>query len=191
LQQSTPSITKNVINYRLSLRGESLKLKIMTNIKNIITLFFFFSITFVFAQGMESVTFSSVSSSNDNFQPIAGTPYGANMNATNGSLEISASYGQGTYTASSLSAEELQIINSITVYPNPTANELTVDLSQLSKGHYELFLVDLNGKIIYKKNETSQIEHINMSSSPNGTYSLIIQGVNTKKIETHKIIKNN
>ena len=47
--------------------------------------------TMSFAQTIENVTFSAVASSNDNFQPVMGTPYGASLSGANGSLEISAS----------------------------------------------------------------------------------------------------
>lgn len=47
--------------------------------------------TMSYAQTIESVTFSAVASSNDNFQPVMGTPYGASLSGANGSLEISAS----------------------------------------------------------------------------------------------------
>ena len=50
------------------------------------------------AQSIESVTFSAVASSDDNFQPVMGTPYGASLNGAGGSLEVSASYGEATLT---------------------------------------------------------------------------------------------
>jgi hypothetical protein len=65
--------------------------------------------TMSYAQTIENVTFSAVASSNDNFQPVMGTPYGASLSGANGSLEISASYGESAYAESSLSVEELKI----------------------------------------------------------------------------------
>ena len=94
------------------------------------------------AQTIENVTFSSAASSDDSFQPVMGTPYGASLSGAGGSLEVSASYGESNYEESSLSAEELSIQSNIRVFPNPTTYMVNVDLSQLTQGDYQLYLVD-------------------------------------------------
>ena len=75
-----------------------------------------------------------LASSDDNFQPVMGTPYGASLSGAGGSLEVSASYGESNYEESSLSAEELSIQSNIRVFPNPTTYMVNVDLSQLHSG---------------------------------------------------------
>ncbi|NLN74395.1 MAG: hypothetical protein GX140_09165, partial [Bacteroidales bacterium] len=97
------------------------------------------------SQTMESITFSAAASNNDNFQPVVGAPFGANLSGSSGSLEISASYGESTYEESTLSVEKFDMQSVIRVYPNPTTTYVNVDLSQLQAGEYGLFLVDLNG----------------------------------------------
>jgi hypothetical protein len=145
--------------------------------------------TMSYAQTIENVTFSAVASSNDNFQPVMGTPYGASLSGANGSLEISASYGESAYAESSLSVEELKLQSSIRVFPNPTTYLVSVDLSQLPQGEYQLYLVDLNGKTLFNHTTKEVTEQIDMSAYATGTYVLKVQTQNTQKVETFKIIK--
>jgi len=145
--------------------------------------------TMSFAQTIENVTFSAVASSDDNFQPVMGTPYGASLSGANGSLEISASYGESSYEQSTLSAEELKFQSSIRVFPNPTTYLVNVDLSKLPKGEYQLYLMDLSGKMVFNQTATISITQIDMHTFAPGTYVLKVQTQGTQKIETFKIVK--
>jgi hypothetical protein len=146
--------------------------------------------TMSYAQTIESVTFSAVASSNDNFQPVMGTPYGASLSGANGSLEISASYGESSYEETTLSTEELKLQSSIRVFPNPTTYMVNVDLSQLPQGEYQLYLLDLSGKVVYNQTATKSNTEIDMSSFATGTYVLKVQTKGTQKVETFKIVKS-
>jgi len=145
--------------------------------------------TINYAQTIESVTFSAVASSNDNFQPVMGTPYGASLSGANGSLEISASYGESSYEQSTLSTEEIKLQSSIRVFPNPTTYLVNVDLSQLPQGEYQLYLMDLSGKVVHKQSTTATSSQIDMSTLATGTYVLNVQTKGTQKVETFKISK--
>jgi hypothetical protein len=146
--------------------------------------------TMSFAQTIESVTFSAVASSNDNFQPVMGTPYGASLSGANGSLEISASYGESSYQQGTLSTEEIKLQSSIRVFPNPTNYMVNVDLSQMPQGEYQLCLMDLNGKVVHNQITAATNSQLDMSSFAAGTYMLNIQTKGTQKVETVKIIKS-
>jgi opacity protein-like surface antigen len=146
--------------------------------------------TMSYAQTIENVTFSAVASSNDNFQPVMGTPYGASFSGANGSLEISASYGESSYEQSSLSTEELKLLSSIRVFPNPTTYVVNVDLSQLPQGEYVLYLLDLAGKVVYKQIAIASNAQIDMTLFSIGTYMLNVQTKASQKIENFKIIKS-
>jgi len=146
--------------------------------------------TMSYAQTIESVTFSAVASSNDNFQPVVGTPYGASLSGANGSLEISASYGESSYEETTLSTEELKLQSSIRVFPNPTTYMVNVDLSQLPQGEYQLYLMDLSGKVVYNQNTTATSSQLDMSTFATGTYVLNVQTKGTQKVETFKIVKS-
>ena len=141
------------------------------------------------AQTIENVTFSSAASSDDNFQPVMGTPYGASLSGAGGSLEVSASYGESNYEESSLSAEELSIQSNIRVFPNPTTYMVNVDLSQLSQGEYQLYLVDLQGKVIYQQTTTEKSIELDMRNYSTGSYVLKVQTKGTQQIDTFQIIK--
>ena len=146
--------------------------------------------TMSFAQTIESVTFSAVASSNDNFQPVMGTPYGASLSGANGSLEISASCGESSYQQGTLSTEELKLQSSIRVFPNPTTYMVNVDLSQMPQGEYQLYLMDLSGKVLHNQITAATSSQLDMSSFAAGTYVLNIQTKGTQKVETVKIIKS-
>ena len=141
------------------------------------------------AQTIENVTFSSAASSDDNFQPVMGTPYGASLSGAGGSLEVSASYGESNYEESSLSAEELSIQSNIRVFPNPTTYMVNVDLSQLTQGDYQLYLVDLQGKVIYQQTTTEKSIELDMRNYSTGSYVLKVQTKGTQQIDTFQIIK--
>ena len=141
------------------------------------------------AQTIENVTFSSAASSDDNFQPVMGTPYGASLSGAGGSLEVSASYGESNYEESSLSAEELSIQSNIRVFPNPTTYMVNVDLSQLTQGEYQLYLVDLQGKVIYQQTTTEKSIELDMRNYSTGSYVLKVQTKGTQQLDTFQIIK--
>jgi len=73
----------------------------------------------------------------------------------------------------------------VRVFPNPTANFVTLKSGKHTDLSYQLF--DLNGKLI-KKQATISSEKITLDKLKSGVYLLkILQ--NTKQIKTFKIIK--
>jgi hypothetical protein len=146
--------------------------------------------TLSYSQTIESVTFSAAASSNANFQPVIGTPYGASLLGANGSLEISASHGESSYEESTLSTEEIKLQSSIRVFPNPTTYMVNVDLSQLPQGDYQLCLMDLSGKVVNKQSATATSSELDMSPFATGTYVLNVQTEGTQKVETFTIVKS-
>ena len=141
------------------------------------------------AQTIENVTFSSAASSDNSFQPVMGTPYGASLSGAGGSLEVSASYGESNYEESALSAEELSIQSNIRVFPNPTTYMVNIDLSQLTQGEYQLYLVDLQGKVVYQQTTTQKSIELDMRNYSTGSYVLKVQTKGTQQIDTFQIIK--
>ena len=155
---------------------------------------FFFSLLFYLSfdfssQTIENITFSSAASNDNSFQPVMGTPYGASLSGAGGSLEVSASYGESNFEESSLSAEELSIQRNIRVFPNPSKHTLNLDLKYLTKGEYNLYLVDLNGKYIYNEKTEQKNIQIDMSNYSAGSYVLKVQTKGTNQVDTYQIIK--
>lgn len=67
----------------------------------------------------------------------------------------------------------------ITVYPNPTAGELKVDISDFAEGCKGSVLVsDMQGRVIYKSENINSSNIINLSATATGKYimKLILDG---------------
>lgn len=141
------------------------------------------------AQTLERVVFSSVASSNDNFQPILGTPYGVSLVGANGSLEVSAEYGQSAYEETTLSVKDVAEQSNINVFPNPTSEKINVDLSKLQAVQVVIRLVDVNGKLLINKPTQQAMETFDLQNYPAGTYFLQVE-VSKSKIQTFRIIKS-
>ena len=80
------------------------------------------------AQSIDRVSFSSGASNSDSFKSSIGAPYGANLSGTNGSLTVSAEYGEETFKESglvSISSVDQSNIN-ISVFPNPSMSSINV-----------------------------------------------------------------
>jgi hypothetical protein len=159
----------------------------MNKKQSLVIIALLFSLSHLSAQGIESVIFSAAASDNNNFQPVVGTPYGASFSGANGSLEISAAYGEGTYQQSTLSTENLDMNASILIYPNPTDYFVNIDLSKLPTESYKLELFDISSKLILQKNSSQSMEQIDMSAFPGGTYILSVKGKNS--LANFKIVK--
>jgi beta-glucanase (GH16 family) len=79
----------------------------------------------------------------------------------------------------------------IIAYPNPNDGTLFVDLGKNPPENYEIYLLDGQGKIVYKskKIELSNLE-IDMNSFSKGNYILNIFDTKNKKVFVNKIILN-
>jgi uncharacterized repeat protein (TIGR01451 family) len=71
------------------------------------------------------------------------------------------------------------------VYPNTADEVLNVDVSMMNIKNYTLQLLDVNGRVVYKKNEDKTLSKINVSTMANGMYILNVKteiGNATKKV---------
>ncbi len=87
-------------------------------------------------------------------------------------------------------AEEISL--SITVYPNPTSDLLTLkleDQDNLSLNSYKYEFYNINGKLINTNRIFDNTTSINMTNLVAATYILIVFK-NQKNMKTFKIIKN-
>lgn len=83
-----------------------------------------------------------------------------------------------------LSLPDLELNNGITVFPNPSKNEINISIEPNQK-IVSSTVIDSTGKIILTENETA---HLDISSLPNGIYLLKIQtngGSSVKRIIKH------
>ena len=132
---------------------------------------------------------------------------GGNASGSGGS--VSYSVGQVVYTTNTgtngsvaqgvQQIYEITVVNSITqakginltvtAYPNPTTDFLTLEVKdfELSTLHFQLF--DMNGKLLQSEKITGNQTSIVMSNLVPATYFVkVIQG--NKEVKTFKIIKN-
>jgi len=82
----------------------------------------------------------------------------------------------------SLSTSE-NLMEFVRIYPNPTQNYITIQLTNEIVGETKMDLFDVQGRKIISKNTFQNTEELNLSSLSGGIYFLSIQNKN------HKIIK--
>jgi cytochrome c peroxidase len=96
------------------------------------------------------------------------------------------------FTYSKVISVENKSLNTpeITVYPNPTAHQITVNLGNLSvKNTTELQLINATGQIVFVKNKlVNNLETIDLSAFPSGQYFILIKS--NGKVISKKLIKN-
>ena len=106
------------------------------------------------------------------------------MTSEDGSIQL----GNGYYPSldlSTLNTESAELQLQVKVFPNPTTE--TIFISHPISNSFKVFISDLTGKVLLKK-EVGKQEPINIESYPTGTY-LINVTTEDKKINTYKIIK--
>jgi len=90
-----------------------------------------------------------------------------------------------------LGIHEIENINlSISAYPNPVSDFLTLSIQNLKPSTLTLELYDLNGKLLKSKKITGDINNIRTNDLVSATYFLRLMD-NKKIIKSFKIIKNN
>jgi len=107
---------------------------------------------------------------------------------TNGSV---AEGVQQPYEISVITAiEEAKGINlSVTAYPNPTTDYLTLEVKEFDLSNLRFQLYDMSGKLLQSEKITGNQTSIVMSNLVPATYFVkVIQG--NKEVKTFKIIKN-
>lgn len=102
------------------------------------------------------------------------------MDLRNDNKVYAATYGRGvfsgTFTAVSLSNEDVTLNNSIKVYPNPSKDIINVSIPSYS-GELKLSLFDVNGREVLSNSENFSIEKsINLKGLHSGIYILKLEG---------------
>lgn len=83
--------------------------------------------------------------------------------------------------------------NNFNVYPNPAANKLMIDVSNLSNNSIEFTLSDIAGKVVYLKEikvpDDMYTHHFNLDGCfRNGAYVLSIRNLQTNELISYKIL---
>ncbi|MEX0812328.1 MAG: T9SS type A sorting domain-containing protein [Chitinophagales bacterium] len=110
---------------------------------------------------------------------------------TNTSTSGTVSQGvQQTYEISSVGIKETELNISLSVFPNPTADNLTLQISDYNNEQLSYQLFDLQGRLLNKGQVTTQQTQINTSGLPSATYFINVINQENKKVQSFKIIKN-
>lgn len=80
-----------------------------------------------------------------------------------------------------------KLIENISLFPNPTENNITIDIGNNELQNATIEILDLLGKSIYKKEITQKISECNMNKYSNGIY--LIKFSNNKGTIINKIVK--
>ena len=93
------------------------------------------------------------------------------------------------YEIYSVGIKETTLNISLSVFPNPTSDFLTLKVDDYNNETLSFDLLDEQGKLILSEQITNQETQVAMSTLARGSYFINIVQAN-KKIQTFKIIKN-
>ena len=108
------------------------------------------------------------------------------------STGTSGSVAQGVeqaYEISSVGIKETALNISLSIFPNPTSDYLTLKVEDYNNEVLSYHLIDEQGKLVLNQQITNQDTQVAMSTLARGAYFINIVQAN-KKIQTFKIIKN-
>lgn len=97
---------------------------------------------------------------------------------------------QQAFEISVLGVEDLDETEpSVTVYPNPTADYLTLEVKELDLSSLTFQMFDLQGKLLQNQKIVNNRTNIVMSTLPVSTYFVKVSQEN-REVKTFRIIKN-
>jgi len=108
------------------------------------------------------------------------------------STGTSGSVAQGVeqaYEISSVGIKETALNISLSIFPNPTSDYLTLKVEDYNNEALSYSLLDEQGKLVLNEQITNQDTQVAMSTLARGAYFINVLQAN-KKIQTFKIIKN-
>ena len=89
-----------------------------------------------------------------------------------------------------LGIKETTLNISLTAFPNPTTENLTLQISDFNNEKLAYQLFDMQGKLLSNGQVTAQQTQINTASLPPATYFINVVNQENKKVQSFKIIKN-
>lgn len=97
---------------------------------------------------------------------------------------------QHAYEIFTVGINETVLNISLTVFPNPTTENLTLQISDYSNEKLSYQLFDMQGKQLSKGQIVAQQTQINMNSLPTATYFVNVVNEENNQLQSFKIIKN-
>ncbi|MEX1001907.1 MAG: T9SS type A sorting domain-containing protein [Crocinitomicaceae bacterium] len=97
---------------------------------------------------------------------------------------------QQAYEIFTVGIKETELNISLSVFPNPTADNLTLQISNYNNEKLAYQLYDMQGKLLSNGQVTAQQTQINTSNLPPATYFINVVNQENKQVQSFKIIKN-
>lgn len=108
-------------------------------------------------------------------------------------MDASGTISQGiqqAYEIFTLGIKETELNISLLVFPNPTADNLTLQISDYNNEQLLYQLFDMQGKLISNGQVTAKQTQINTSCLPTATYFINVVNQESQKLKSFKVIKN-
>ena len=112
--------------------------------------------------------------------------YTANTNAS-GTLSQGV---QQAYEIFTLSIKETELNISLKAFPNPTLDNLTLQISDYNNEKLSYQLYDIQGRLLNNGQIEAQQTNIEMTSLPTAIYFINVVNQENQKVQSFKIIKN-
>jgi len=106
--------------------------------------------------------------------------------------DVSGTVSQGVqqpYEIFTVGIKETELNILLSVFPNPTAYNLTLQISDYNNEKLSYQLFDMQGKLLNNGQVTAQQVQINTANLPPATYFINVVNQENKKIRSFKIIK--
>ena len=97
---------------------------------------------------------------------------------------------QQAYEISMLDVKNTAFNISLSAFPNPTPDNLTLQINSFNNEKLSYELYDMQGKQLDKGQITEEQTHINTSSLPSSIYFIYVVDKDNKQVQSFKIIKN-
>jgi hypothetical protein len=110
---------------------------------------------------------------------------------TNNGISGSAAQGvQHVYEIFTVGIEGTTLDISLTAFPNPTTDNLTLQISDFNNEKLAYQLFDIQGKLLSNGQVKAEQTQINTSRLPPAAYFINVVNQENKKVQSFKIIKN-
>ena len=155
-------------------------------VATLFTFTFAFSLSTATAQESVNTTGGDASGSGGTVAYSLGQVFYTTNSGTSGTISQGV---QQAYEISTVGMKETELTISLSVFPNPTTDHLTLQIHDYNNEKLTYQLFDMQGKLLSSEVIISNQTQINMSDLPVATYFMIVMQKN-RKIQSFKIIKN-
>jgi hypothetical protein len=97
---------------------------------------------------------------------------------------------QQAFEIFTLSIKETELNISLKAFPNPTVNNLTLQISDYKNEKLSYQLYDIQGRLLNNGQIVAQQTNIEMTSLPTAIYFINVVNQENQKVQSFKIVKN-